>query len=424
LLELGPEREELVALEAVRAAIDDVRAGRLVLVVDDKDRENEGDFVMAAERVTAEAINFMASAGRGLICVALTAERLEQLGIPMMVADNTALHQTAFAVSVDLKSARTTGISAFDRAETIRALCDPATRPDDLARPGHVFPLRARTGGVLRRAGHTEAAVDLAVLAGCRPAGVLCEIMDDDGRMARRPRLERFAEQHGLRIVTLAELIAYRRRTEKLVRRVSEASLPTRHGDFRAYAYESVDGPNYLALVRGEIKQDAPLLVRVHSQCLTGDVFGSRRCDCGEQLQLALGQIASEGAGVILYVPGHEGRGIGLPHKIRAYALQDRGRDTVEANRELGFAPDERDYGLGAQVLADLGVSAIRLMTNNPDKYAGLEGYGLKIVERVPLEISPTGDNVAYLQTKRDKMGHLLDQLEDRPSSVSAVPLA
>ncbi|HXF57265.1 MAG TPA: bifunctional 3,4-dihydroxy-2-butanone-4-phosphate synthase/GTP cyclohydrolase II [Actinomycetota bacterium] len=400
-------------VRAVEEAIEDIRAGRIVIVVDDADRENEGDFVMAAEKVTPEAINFMATHGRGIICMPCEARRLDELGIPPMVPSKADSHETAFAVSIDARWKTTTGTSAYDRAATILTVCDPATRPEDIRMPGHVFPLRAQEGGVLRRAGHTEAAVDLARLAGLFPAGVICEIMHPDGTMARLPELRRVAREHGLKIITIADLIAYRRRREKLVRRVAEATIPTPYGEFRGYAYESlVDGAVHVAMVMGEVGDGERVLVRVHSECLTGDVFRSLRCDCGAQLESALRAIGREGRGVVLYVRGHEGRAIGLVHKLRAYRLQEDGRDTVEANVELGFAPDPRDYGIGAQILADLGVRSMRLLTNNPAKRAGLEGYGLSIVERVPLQTTPTPENLRYLRTKREKLGHLLEGLE------------
>jgi 3,4-dihydroxy 2-butanone 4-phosphate synthase / GTP cyclohydrolase II len=396
-------------LATVAEALEDLVAGRMVVVVDDEDRENEGDLVLLAERATPELINFMATHGRGLICVALATHRFDALGIPLMVTDNTSLHQTAFGVSVDLRGSGTTGISAHDRAATARALADPATLPEALARPGHVFPLRAVAGGVLRRAGHTEAGVDLAELAGGQPAAVICEIMAEDGRMARLPQLVSFAERYGLKVLSISDLIQYRRSCEWLVERVADSQLPTRHGVFRAVAYQStVDQRAYLAVTMGDVADGEPVLVRVHSQCLTGDVFGSARCDCGDQLDLALWRIAEAGRGVVLYIEEHEGRGIGIVHKIRAYGLQDLGRDTVEANEELGFPPDLRDYGIGAQVLTDLGVRRVRLMTNNPHKYAGLVGHGLEITERVSLEVPPNDHNISYLQTKRDRMGHLI----------------
>ena len=394
----------------IEKAVDAIVRGELVIVVDDADRENEGDLIMAAEKVTAEAMGFMIRHTSGVICAPLEGERLEELQLPLMVANNTEMQRTAFTVSVDARHGTTTGISAADRATTVRALIDPEARPDDLARPGHIFPLRYREGGVLRRAGHTEAAVDLARLAGCFPAGVLAEVTNDDGTMARLPELERFAEEHGLELISIADLIRYRRHREKLVRRVSEARIPTRHGDFTAYVYESIlDGVEHLAFVRGEIAGKENVLVRVHSECLTGDVFGSMRCDCGVQLDLGLERVADTGQGVVVYLRGHEGRGIGLGHKLRAYSLQDEGRDTVEANVELGFPADSREYGIGSQILVDLGISTMRLMTNNPAKYGGLDGYGLEIVERVPLHAEPNEENIAYLRTKEEKIGQLLD---------------
>jgi 3,4-dihydroxy 2-butanone 4-phosphate synthase/GTP cyclohydrolase II len=405
----------------VDEAIAELKAGRMIIVVDDEERENEGDFIQPAETVTPESINFMALEARGLICTAVTKDRLEELAIPMMVTENTAPHGTAFSVSVDLKIPGHTGSSAYDRAATIRALADPATKPSDLARPGHVFPLRAELGGVLRRAGHTEATADLARLAGFAPLGVLAEIMDPDGQMARLPYLQAVASRHNLKILTIRDLIAHRRTSERLVARVATAKMPTHYGSFTCHAYESVlDGKGYAAMVMGDVAGKPDVLVRVHSQCLTGDVFGSARCDCGGQLNRALAMIAEAGEGVLLYVMDHEGRGIGLVHKIRAYSLQEQGRDTIEANRELGFAPDLRDYGLGAQILVDLGLTSLRLMTNNPAKYAGIEGYGLSISERVPLETSPTVENIAYLRTKRDRFGHLLGGLDDMPANPAA----
>ena len=397
-----------MALATILEAVEDIKAGKFLIVVDDEGRENEGDLVIAAEKVTAEAINFMARYGRGLICIAMTGERLDELMIPMMVHDNTSKFASPFTVSVEAKHDVTTGISAHDRAVTIRALIDPATRPGDLARPGHMFPLRAREGGVLVRAGHTEAVVDLAKIAGLYPAGVICEIMSEDGTMARLPELELIAAEQGIKIISVAQIIAYRRLHEKLVQRVAEASLPTRYGDFLSIAYKSaIDPDEHVALVRGELDGDQPVLVRVHSECLTGDVFHSLRCDCGEQIDLAMKAIADEGRGVFLYMR-QEGRGIGLHNKIRAYALQDQGFDTVEANEALGFDSDIRDYGIGAQILADLGVRNIRLLTNNPRKVIGLEGYGLQVVETVPILAKPNPRNAKYLETKRKKMGHLL----------------
>jgi len=394
----------------IENAVDAIKRGELVIVVDDADRENEGDLIMAAEKVTPEAIAFMIRHTSGVICQPLEGKRCDELQLPLMVANNTEMQRTAFTVSVDARHGTTTGISAADRAATVKALIDPATRPDDLARPGHIFPLRYREGGVLKRAGHTEAAVDLARLAGLFPSGVLAEVTNDDGTMARLPELERFAAEHGLQMISIADLIRYRRHREKLVRRVSEARIPTRYGDFTAYVFESIlDGTEHLAFVRGEVAGTENVLVRVHSECLTGDVFGSMRCDCGVQLDSALERIAQEGRGVVLYLRGHEGRGIGLGHKLRAYSLQDQGRDTVEANVELGFPVDSREYGIGSQILVDLGVTTMRLMTNNPAKYGGLEGYGLEIVERVPLRVTPNDENISYLRTKQEKLGHLLD---------------
>jgi len=393
---------------SIEAAIEQFRQGRLVIIVDDEDRENEGDLAIAAEKVTAEAINFMATHGRGLICLAMTEERCRELELPLMVEANTSPFGTAFTVSIEARGKITTGISAADRAATISTAIDPATRPEDLLRPGHVFPLRAKTGGVLKRAGQTEASVDLAILAGLRPAGVICEIMNQDGTMARVPDLARVAERHGLLMITVADLISHRLRHETLVRKVAAPRLPTAYGEFRIHAYRSdVTGDENVALVMGEIDAEEPILVRVHSQCLTGDIFGSARCDCGVQLQQALGKIREEGRGVLLYLL-QEGRGIGLLNKLKAYELQELGHDTVEANEKLGFRPDQRDYGVGAQILRDLGVRKMRLMTNNPSKYIALNGYGLEIVERVPLEIPPTEASRDYLRAKRDKLGHLL----------------
>jgi 3,4-dihydroxy 2-butanone 4-phosphate synthase/GTP cyclohydrolase II len=398
----------------IEEALAAIRRGEVLIVVDDEDRENEGDFIMAAERVTPQAINFMARHGRGLICAPISGARAEELRLDLMVTDNTALHETAFTVSVDARQGTTTGISAADRAATIRALVDPDTHPTDLARPGHVFPLRAKDGGVLRRAGHTEAAVDLARLAGQNPAGVLCEIVNDDGSMMRGPELRIFADEHGLAMISIADLIRYRRRYESHVRRIAVTRLPTAEATFQVHAYRDVvTGAEHVALVLGNLTEGDPVLVRVHSECLTGDTFGSLRCDCGPQLQAAMTAVANEGRGVVLYMRGHEGRGIGLAHKLRAYELQDGGRDTVDANLDLGLPADARDYGTGAQILADLGVKSMRLMTNNPTKLAGLTGYGLHVVERVPMPVRPHPENIRYLRTKRDRMGHALPHLGD-----------
>ncbi|MCL0063769.1 bifunctional 3,4-dihydroxy-2-butanone-4-phosphate synthase/GTP cyclohydrolase II [Dehalococcoidia bacterium] len=398
-----------MALATIPEAIEDLKSGKFIIVVDDEGRENEGDIIVAAEKVTPEAINFMAKHARGLICVPMNGKRLDELRIPLMVRENTAPFDSAFTVSVEARHKVTTGISAHDRATTVKVLIDPTTRPDDIVSPGHMFPLRAREGGVLVRAGHTEAAVDLARLAGLYPAAVICEVMNDDGTMARLPDLERLAAEYGLKIVSVAQLIAYRRRHDTLVKRVAEARLPTAYGEFTAIAYRSViDSDEHVALVKGEVDGDEPILVRVHSECLTGDVFGSLRCDCGKQIPMAMEAIASEGRGVFLYMR-QEGRGIGLHNKIKAYALQDQGMDTVEANEELGFPPDLREYGIGAQILVDLGVRNMRLLTNNPKKVIDLGGYGLRVVETLPIMAPATPENVHYLETKREKLGHLIN---------------
>jgi 3,4-dihydroxy 2-butanone 4-phosphate synthase/GTP cyclohydrolase II len=409
---LTPPENPQDLITRVEAAVDDVRDGKMVVLVDDEDRENEGDLMLAAEQVSSSAINFMARYGRGLICLALTPERARELDLAMMVPDahNTTPFGTAFTVSIEARYGVTTGISAADRARTIQVAIDPQAGPQDLSRPGHVFPLVAKAGGVLRRAGQTEGAVDLARLAGLRPAGIVCEIMNDDGTMARRPDLEGFAARHELRILTVADLIQYRLRTERLVYRAAEAEVPSVYGDFRAVVFKNdIDHVDHIAFIKGEIRPDVPTLVRVHSECLTGDIFGSLRCDCGDQVTAALRMIQAEGRGVLLYMR-QEGRGIGIANKIKAYALQDKeGLDTVQANERLGFPADLRDYGVGAQILANLGVGELRLMTNNPAKRAGLEGYGLTLVERVPLEIQPNDKNLDYLRTKRDKLGHILN---------------
>jgi len=399
--------------DSIEESLKDIGRGKMVIVVDDESRENEGDFIMAAEKVTPESINFMAKHGRGLICMPMSGERLDQLGLLPMVSHNTAKLGTPFTVSVDAAKGTTTGISAHDRATTVQTLIDPQAGPEDLAKPGHIFPLRAMSGGVLRRAGHTEAAVDLAVLAGLTPAGLLCEIMADDGTMARVPQLLELKSRFGLKLITIKDLIFYRRRTEKMIHRVATANLPSRFGQFTLHVYEDhITGDHHVALVKGQVGGKENVLVRVHSQCLTGDLFGSLRCDCGDQMAEALRRIEREGCGVFLYMR-QEGRGIGLANKLRAYELQDQGRDTVEANVELGFAPDLRDYGIGAQILVDLGLSTIRIMTNNPRKITGLKGYDLEVVERIPLQITPRRENVRYLRTKREKLGHLLDISEN-----------
>ncbi len=395
-------------LSTIKEAIEDIKAGKFVIIVDDESRENEGDLAIAAEKVTPEAINFMAKYGRGLVCLPIIGQRLDELKIPLMVEENTSKFATAFTVSIEAKHKVTTGISAYDRAATVKAVLDVNTKPEDLARPGHMFPIRAKDGGVLVRAGHTEAIVDLAKLAGLYPAGVICEIMNEDGAMARLPQLEIMAEQFGINLISIADLIAHRRWHENLIQRVAEARLPTIYGEFIAIAYKStVDADEHVALVKGDISGDEPVLVRVHSECLTGDVFRSLRCDCGGQIDLAMQNIANEGRGVFLYMR-QEGRGIGFHNKLRAYALQDQGMDTIEANIALGFAPDLRDYGIGAQILADLGLHKIRLLTNNPKKVVGLKGYGLKVVESVPLVALPNPYNTSYLEAKRKKLGHFL----------------
>ncbi len=402
----------------IEEGIEEIRAGRMLVVVDDEDREDEGDLVMAAEKVTPAAINFMATHGRGLICMPMRGERLDALGIPPMADENTSEQGTAFHCSIGAKGKITTGISAADRAVTITTAIDPAANPEDISMPGHVFPLRARPGGVLERAGHTEATVDLARLAGLAPAGVICEIMNEDGTMARRPQLEIFAAAHGLKMITVADLIRFRRRTEKLVERESRVLMPTRFGEFVGYGYRSlVDDRTHMALVAGDVSGKENVLVRVHSECLTGDVFHSLRCDCGAQLEEAMRRVQAEGEGVVLYIVGHEGRGIGLANKLRAYELQEEGADTVEANEALGFPADLRDYGIGAQILCDLGLHSIRLMTNNPRKIVGLEGYGLKVTEQVPLEVESCDTNIRYLTTKKEKMAHTLLLGEGAPPS-------
>ena len=402
-----------MSIAKVEEAIADIRAGKMVIIVDDEDRENEGDLAMAAEKISPDAINFMATRGRGLICVPMLGKRLEELRLPMMTQDNTARLGTAFTVSVDVLKGATTGISAYDRAATIRALIDPDTMPEDLGRPGHIFPLRYMEGGVLKRAGQTEASVDLTKLAGLYPAAVICEVMDEDGTMARMPALTEFSRAYDVKIVTVADIITYRREHEKLIERVAEARVPTDHGEFRAVSYRSIVDPNeHIALVKGELDSEKPALVRVHSECLTGDVFGSVRCDCGAQVELALGAIEREGAGVFLYMR-QEGRGIGIHNKLKAYALQDDGMDTVDANIALGFAPDPRQYGVGAQILIDLGVKKMRLLTNNPQKRVGLEGFGLEIVAQEPIIAGVTPENRRYLETKRTRLGHILDPMPE-----------
>jgi len=418
---MSPEREPVADqgqagshFAPIADAVAAIARGEIVVVVDDEDRENEGDLIMAAEHATAEKIAFFVRHTSGVICAPLTGDRLDELEIPLMVRENTESHRTAFTYSVDLMHGTSTGISAADRAATIVALTDPATRPRDLARPGHIFPLRYSEGGVLKRAGHTEAAVDLARLAGCYPAGVLCEIVKDDGTMARVPDLVEFCREHGLLLISIAQLIRYRRQKEKLVRRISEARIPTDWGEFTCYVYESViDGQQHVAMVLGAVAGESDVMVRVHSECLTGDVFGSARCDCGVQLAGAMSRIAEEGMGVLVYLRGHEGRGIGLGHKIRAYSLQEQGLDTIEANQALGLPVDSREYGIGAQILNDLGITTMRLITNNPSKFGGLEGFGLEITGRVSLPAKVTPENRAYLRTKKEQMGHMIDGLDE-----------
>lgn len=408
-----------MALATVPEAIQDIKDGKFVIIVDNEDRENEGDLAIAAEKITPEAINFMATHARGLICMPVTGQRLDELGIPLMVGQNTSRFTTAFTISVEAKHKVSTGISAADRAQTIKTIIEPKTKPSDLVFPGHMFPLRAREGGVLVRAGHTEAIIDLAKLAGLYPAGVICEVLNEDGTMARLPQLTILAEKYCIKVISVSDLIAYRSRHEKLIHRVAEANLPTKFGEFKAVAYKSdVDTAEHVALVMGDVVNSKPVLVRVHSECLTGDVFGSLRCDCGEQIALAMQAIAKEGRGVLLYMR-QEGRGIGFHNKIRAYALQDKGLDTVEANISLGFAADLRDYGIGAQILTDLGIQEIRLLTNNPKKVISLEGHGLKVVQIVPIVVTPNPHNQRYLETKKNKMGHMLElpKVRDRSGS-------
>lgn len=403
--------------DSVEDAIAAIGRGEIIVVVDDETRENEGDLIMAAEFASPEALTFIIRHTSGVICAPITDERADQLDLPLMVTQNTEAMRTAFTVTVDYRHGTTTGISASDRSTTLKALADDSHTAADFARPGHIFPLRARPGGVLKRAGHTEAAVDLAALAGLTPAGVLCEIVNDDGTMARVPRLREFCDEHNLVFISIADLVRYRRKHEKLVRRISDATIPTRHGDFKAVVYESMlDGEQHMAMVMGDPEGKEDVLVRVHSECLTGDIFGSLRCDCGPQLDMALATVAAEGEGVVVYLRGHEGRGIGLGHKIRAYGLQEDGLDTVDANLELGLPADSREYGIGAQILVDLGVTTMRLMTNNPAKYGGLDGYGLEVTGRVPLQTTPTPQNLAYLQTKQRRLGHLLG-LDDGKTS-------
>ncbi|MFO7979241.1 MAG: bifunctional 3,4-dihydroxy-2-butanone-4-phosphate synthase/GTP cyclohydrolase II [Candidatus Aminicenantes bacterium] len=402
--------QKKTAVASVSKAIKTIKEGKLIIIVDDEDRENEGDLTCAAEKVTPDIINFMAKHGRGLICLSLTKDRIRKLDLPLMVKYNTAPFNTAFTVSIDAKDGITTGISAYDRAKTILTAIAPKSEPSDLVRPGHIFPLQAQEGGVLKRAGQTEASVDLARLAGLTPAGVICEIMNEDGTMARREELEKFSQTFDIPILTIEELIKYRMQNEILVKKIEEADLPTKYGHFKIMIFEdTIYNEHHVALVKGEIKKDEPTFVRAHSQCLTGDTFHSQRCDCGEQLILSMKMIEKEGRGVILYMMDHEGRGIGLVNKIKAYAIQEKGEDTVEANRKLGFKPDQRDYGIGAQILVSLGITKLRLITNNPRKFIGLSGYGLEIAERVPIEVPPNDNNLKYLKTKKEKMGHILE---------------
>jgi len=397
---------------SVEKAIQTVKAGKLIIIIDDEDRENEGDLMVSAEKVTPDIINFMTKHGRGLVCLSLTQERLKELDLPLMVMNNTARFQTAFTVSIDAKEGITTGISAYDRAKTVLTAIDPKTKPSDLARPGHIFPLQAKEGGVLERAGQTEAAVDISRMAGLQPTGVICEIMNEDGTMARIPELIKFSQTYDIPILTIADMIKYRMKNETLVKKIEETELPTKFGHFKIMIFEdSIHKEHHVALIKGKIKEGEPTLVRAHSQCLTGDTFNSSRCDCGEQLHQSMAMIDNEGKGVILYILNQEGRGIGLVNKIKAYAIQDNGVDTVEANEKLGFKSDHRDYGIGAQILVRLGITKLRLITNNPRKFIGLAGYGLEIVDRVPLEITPNKSNIHYLKTKKEKMGHILDMV-------------